>query len=164
MTAAFEPPAGQGYDLQQVYAEAKKDFWFRWADRWWRLPNLHMLDFELQSKVMGFGALTDGLGAADTSELAGHVNTLFDLIMESGREGQAAEWRETVRPIAMLLKLLNQWTEGSGAVEGESSASAGSSKSTGRPSKRTSTRSTGSASRKRSTTQTGSAGSPPGNS
>lgn len=164
MTAEFAPPAGQGYDLQRVYSENKPDFWFRWADRWWRLPNLNMLDVEVQVRVMSFqGRVSED--NTDAAALLGFVNELFDLLMEAGHEGQAADWRDVpARPLSMLMDLLHQWGEQSGADEGEDSASAGSSKSTGRPSKRTSRPSTGSASARRSTARTRGAAVPPGNS
>lgn len=143
----LQPPEGEGYNLQRVYAEKAKPFWFFWEDRWWKLPNLQMLDFEVQIQVaeFDFGSLTeDSAGLAEAKE---KVNSLFDLIMG---EEQGPEWRKTVRPINMINDMLRSWGEHSGSESGESSASDGSSKSTGRPSKPTSKGSTGSASRRRS--------------
>lgn len=142
-----QPPEGEGYDLQQVYAEAAKPFWFRWADRWWQLPHLRMLDFEVQAAVESFD-FAELTGEGVTAEQAkAKVNELFDLIMG---EQQGQDWRKQTRPLPMLLDMLQAWMKHSGAEQGEASASGGSSRSTGRPSKRTSTGSTGSASRRRS--------------
>ncbi|WP_250029812.1 hypothetical protein [Paractinoplanes maris] len=125
------------YDLQRVYAErAGKPFEFTWADRVWTLPNLLMLDIEVQDRIEN---LDPGSSTVET------FNSLFDDIM--GAE-QGAEWRQQVRPLPMLMDLLAAWTEHSGAQLGEAPASDDSSKSTGRPSKRTSKGSTASASRK----------------
>lgn len=157
MTAAFEPPPGAGFDLQQVYAEKKTPFWFRWADRWWQFPHLLMLDFEVQAQVEDFHKSIDGV--TDMDALRGHFNDLFTLIM--GAE-QSAEWAQVTRPLPAVMTLLNQWLEHSGSDAGESEASAGSSKSTGRPSKRTSTGTTASGSRRRSPAKK--AATPPANS
>lgn len=158
----FAPPPGQGYDLQRVYTENKPDFWFRWADRWWRLPNLQMLDIEVQLTVMGFqGKVT--ADDADINALRDMVNELFTLVLDEGQQGQGAAFQQTTRPLHALLQLMSQWAEQSGADEGESEASAGSSTSTGRPSKRTSTAGTASGSRKRSTGRAR-AGTPPASS
>jgi hypothetical protein len=157
MSTEIAPPPGQGFDLQRTFAEKKADFWFRWADRWWQLPNLNMLDFEIQIQVMSFqGRISED--NTDAATLLAFVNELFDLLMEAGRKGQAAEWRQVQRPLPALMTMMSQWSEHSGVDEGESSASADSSKSTGRPSKRTSKPSTGSASRTRSTARTRAAG------
>jgi len=141
-----QPPEGEGYDLQQVYAEKIRPFWFRWADRWWQLPHLKMVDFEVQAKVESFEALAEKIGD-DVDAAKAEVNALFDLLMG---DAQAADWRATARPVGMLFDMLRAWVKHSGAEPGESPASDGSSKSTGRPSKRTSTGSTESASRRRS--------------
>jgi hypothetical protein len=126
------------YDLQRLYAEkAGGPFEFTWGDRTWTLPNLLMLDIEVQDRIEN----VDPSGGVES------FNQLFDDIM--GAE-QGAEWRKQVRPLPMLMDLLQAWTEHSGAQLGEAPASAGSSKSTARPSKRTSTGSTASASRGRS--------------
>lgn len=157
----FAPPPGQGYDLQRTYTENKTDFWFRWADRWWKLSNLQMLDFEVQLQAMSFqGRVAED---ADTATLGSFVNELFDLVLEEGHEGQSADWRKVSRPLPALMNILSQWSEHSGADAGESEASAGSSESTGRPSKRTSNAGTASGSRKRSTVR-GRAATPPANS
>lgn len=144
------PPEGEGYDLQKVYAEKAKPFWFHWEDQWWTLPHLRMLDFEVQARVseFDFGELAEVSGDEAIEAAKAKVNELFALLM--GPE-QAAEWAEVSRPLEPLLDMIQQWSKHSGADQGESSASAGSSRSTGRPSKRTSTASTGSGSRKRST-------------
>ncbi len=160
MTAEFAPPPGKGVNLQQKYADKLDDFWFFWADRWWKLPNLNLLDFDIQLQVMAFqGRVSED--STDAEALKSLVNDLFDLIMEAGHPGQAADWREVTRPLTMLLGMLGDWSEHSGVDEGESSASTSSSKSTGRPSKPTSKRSTGSGSPRRSTAQTRAAGAPP---
>lgn len=145
---SFEPPAGEGYDLQAVYAENSKPFYFRWADRWWMLPHLKNLDFEVQAKVetFDFSMLTGTNVDLDTAR--NRIDDLFNLVM--GDE-QGTEWRAVnPRPVNMLLDMLQSWTKHSGVKEGEASASEGSSRSTGRPSKRTSKGSTASASRRRS--------------
>ncbi len=129
----------QVYDLQRLYVEkAGGPFTFTWADREWVLPNILMLDIAVQDRIENL----------DTSAGLDVMNALFDDIM--GPE-QGAEWRQVVRPLPMLMDLLQAWTEHSGAKLGEAEASAGSSRSTARPSKRTSTGTTGSTSRKRST-------------
>lgn len=144
MTAP-QPPEGEGYDLQAVYAENVKPFWFRWADRWWQLPHLKMLDFEVQARVETF---QDVIAAADgVDQMRERVNELFDMLMG---DVQGADWRMVPRPGNAILEMFQAWAKHSGATEGEASASDGSSRSTGRPSKRTSSGSTGSASRKRS--------------
>lgn len=125
------------YDLQRVYAEkAGKPFEFTWGDRVWVLPNLLMLDIEVQDRIE---RIDTTVSTVET------FNSLFDDIM--GAE-QGAEWRQQTRPLPMLMDLLSVWTEHSGAQMGEAPASADSSKSTARPSKRTSKGSTASASRK----------------
>ena len=132
--------AEEGYDLQRVYGEkVGGPFSFRWADRWWTLPNMLMLDFEVQDRIENLDTT-----AADKDAL----NALFDELL--GPE-QAPEWRKAARPIGALLDMLRQWTEHSKAKLGESPASDGSSKSTGRPSNPTSAASTASNSRKSST-------------
>ena len=138
-----KPPEGEGYDLQRVYAEQVRPFWFRWADRWWQLPHLKMLDYEVQARIeaFDFGELTSDDAAKQK------INELFDLIM--GPE-QGAEWRTVTRPANMILDMIRAWAKHSGTEAGEAPASSGSSASTGRPSKPTSTASTASASRKRS--------------
>ncbi len=127
------------YDLQRVYAEkAGTPFVFTWADREWTLPNILMLDIEVQDRIEN---LDSAHSTIDT------FNALFDDIM--GAE-QGAEWRKQIRPLPMLMDLLQAWTKQSGAQLGEAPASDDSSKSTGRPSKRTSSGSTASGSRKQS--------------
>lgn len=139
MTAP-EPPEGEGFDLQAVYAEnGVEPFRFRWADQWWELPHLLMLDFEVQARVEEFDP---------TTTTKDDINIFFVDVM--GQE-QADRWRQVTRPAPMLMAMLRQWVKHSGGTPGESAASDGSSKSTGRPSKRTSTGGTGSASRTRST-------------
>lgn len=145
-----QPPEGEGYDLQAVYAEKAKPYWFKWQDRWWKLPHLRMLDFEVQAEIeaFDFANLVSDDSTKDELEAAKeHLNELFDLIM-GAEQGKA--WRDVERPFNMLMDMLAGWTKHSGAAEGEAPASDGSSKSTGRPSKRTSNGSTASASRKRS--------------
>ena len=143
-----QPPAGEGYDLQQVYAEKMRPFWFRWADRWWELPHLRMLDFEVQGQVADFDFSILATSDSDALEEAKtKLNQLFDLLM--GPE-LAGEWRKVPRPLEVLLDMVQRWSKHSGTDVGESSASDDSSGSTGRPSKPTSTGSTASGSRKRS--------------
>lgn len=125
------------YDLQRLYAEkAGVPFQFTWADQVWELPSLRMLDIATQER---FENLDTAAANVET------VNTLFDEIM--GVE-QGARWREVVRPLPMIFDLFQAWLDHSKADLGESAASDGSSKSTGRPSKRTSNGSTASASAK----------------
>jgi hypothetical protein len=143
-----EPPEGEGYDLQRVYAEKKKPFWFRWEDQWWKLPHPRMMDFEVQAEIesFDFGSLTQEGG--DLEDAKARLNKIYGLIMG---EEQAARWRECeARPVQMQLEMLNEWMARTGASQGEAPASDDSSRSTGRPSKRTSTASTGSGSRRRS--------------
>lgn len=140
------------YDLQRLYAEkAGGPFTFRWADREWTLPNMRMLDIEVQDRIEN----------VDTSAGVDTLNTLFDELL--GAE-QGARWREVVRPLPMILDLFQAWLDHSKGTLGESGASAGSSKSTGRPSKRTSKPSTGSGSPKPSSRRTRTTGTQPGNS
>jgi hypothetical protein len=157
------PPEGEGYDLQRVYAEKLRPFWFRWGDRWWQLPHLRMLDFEVQARVEAFDFAALTANEADTELAKRKVNELFDLLM-GAEQGQA--WQAvSPRPFGMLLDMIQAWSAHSGAEPGEAPASDGSSGSTGRPSKRTSTGSTASASRRRSPAKkAAAAGTPPGNS
>lgn len=148
MSDDLQPPEGEGYDLQRVYAEKAKPFWFRWEDQWWKLPHLTMLDFEIQAQVAEFDFAELAADDMDIEESKKKLNELFDLLM--GAE-QGKQWRDVSRPLPVLLDMIHQWTAHSGGSSGESSASSGSSESTERPSKRTSTASTGSGSRKRST-------------
>lgn len=143
----LQPPEGEGYDLQRVYAEKLKPFWFRWEDQWWTLPHPKMLDFEVQAEIesFDFSALTDE--GSDIEAAKGRLNTLYDLIMG---EEQGTRWRATTRPVQMQLDMLNEWIARAGGQQGEAPASNDSSVSTGRPSKRTSSGSTASGSRRRS--------------
>ncbi len=156
-----QPPEGKGYDLQAVYAEKADPFWFRWDDQWWELPHPKMLDFEVQLKVESFdvSALTEAGDGEDVEAVAkAKIDELFGLIMGGG---QATEWRQVqVRPLQMMLDMFSQWMEHSKAGMGESEASTDSSKSTGRPSKLTSTASTGSGSPQRSRARKAAAGPP----
>ncbi len=138
----------EGYDLQAVYAENAKPFRFRWADHWWELPHPKMLDFAVQAAVESFDYDAISESGGDLGIAKQKVDELFTLIM--GREQGVAWAKVEVRPLPMLLDLFAKWMESTGVTPGEASASAGSSKSTGRPSKRTSNASTGSASPKRS--------------
>lgn len=143
----LQPPEGEGYDLQRIYSEKTKPFWFRWEDQWWKLPHLKMLDFEVQARVAGFDFASLAADDMGVDEAKKKVNELFDLLM--GVE-QSARWSKATRPLEPLLDMIRQWSEHSGGNSGESSASSGSSESTARPSKRTSTGSTESGSRRRS--------------
>lgn len=142
--AVVVPPQTQevpeeGDDLQAMYAEvARLPYRFRWADRWWSLPHIADLDYRTQVKIEQFGD--------DTTLEA--VNDLFREIF--GPE-QADEWDKVTQPGPFLELLFGRWVKHSGRKPGEPSASTGSSPSTGRPSKRTSTGTTGSASTRRST-------------
>ncbi len=162
--AERKPPEGKGYDLQTVYAENAEPFWFRWDDQWWTLPHPKMLDFEVQVRVESFNTadlFPDGDDTPDEQigEVAkAKMDEFFALIMDAE---QAAEWAQVkVRPLTMMLDMLSQWKDHIKAAEGESTASAGSSKSTGRPSKRTSATTTGSASPRRSRARKAVAGPP----
>jgi hypothetical protein len=128
------------YDLQRIYAEKAGDpFDFTWADRVWTLPNMRMLDIEVQERIENLNT------AAATAE------TIFVLFDEMMGEEQGQQWRNVrPRPLPMIFDLFEAWLEHSKAELGESAASDGSSKSTGRPSKRTSNASTASGSAKRS--------------
>jgi hypothetical protein len=145
-----KPPPGKGYDLQREYTEGLDPFWFRWADQWWELPHLKMLDFEKQLDVL---AMQDAIGdIKDAESMKAKMNEVFAMLMG---ETQNADWVKVDRPIQALYDLLDNWRSHSEVTEedqGESSASDGSSKaSTRRPSSATSKASTGSGSRKRST-------------
>lgn len=143
----------QPYDLQRLYAEkAGGPFEFTWADRTWTLPNMRMLDMATQERL-------ENLDTATTTVET--INVLFDDLM--GAE-QGARWRQTVRPLPMVMDLFQAWLEHSKSALGESPASAGSSKSTGRPSKRTSNGSTASGSPRRSSPRTPRTVTPPANS
>lgn len=162
-----KPPEGKGYDLQKVYAENAEPFWFRWDDQWWSLPHPKMLDFEVQVRVESFNTadlFPDGDDTPDDKigEIAkAKMDEFFALLMD---DEQAAEWAEVpVRPLPMMLDMLSQWKDHIKAAEGESPASTSSSKSTGRPSKRTSAGTTKSGSPRRSRALKAAAG-PPGNS
>ncbi len=136
----------EGYDLQALYAEQAKPFRFRWADRWWQLPHPKMLDFTTQAAVESFDYEAIAESDGDLNIAVAKVDELFTLIM--GKE-QGAEWAKVeVRPLQMILDLFSKWMESAGVKQGEAQASAGSSKSTGRPSRRTSKGSTASASPK----------------
>lgn len=146
-----KPPEGKGYDLQNDYLAGIEPFWFRWADQWWELPHIKMLDIDVQLEVLGFQGKVAELSDDDTAQARAVVDELFAKLM--GAE-QAAEFEKTVRPINFIFDMLTKWREHSKTAEeqqGESSASAPSSGSTGRPSKRTSKPSTASASPARST-------------
>lgn len=145
-----KPPPGKGYDLQREYTKGLDPYWFRWADQWWELPHLKMLDFEKQLDVMSLQTAVADI--ADTEALKAKLNEVFAMLMDAE---QNTEWRTVDRPLQFLYDLLDQWRTHSEVTEeeqGESSASGGSSKeSTRRPSKPTSKASTASASRKPST-------------
>src|SRR6185436_8384052 len=115
-----------------------------------------------QLQVMGLHGKVNA-DDVDVDALRDMINELFTLVLDEGRDGQGAEFQETTRPLHALMQLLSQWSEHSGADEGESEASDGSSRSTGRPSKRTSSAGTASGSRKRSTGR-GRAAAPPASS
>jgi hypothetical protein len=158
MTAEFTPPPGKGVDLQQKWEATAEPFWFRWGDRWWRLPHLSMLDFSVQARVESFHETIENV--TDVEVVTDRVNTLFRLIMG---EEQGGAFAHVDRPLNVLLDILNQWITHSGAEPGESAASTGSSTSTERPSKPTSTATTASGSRKRSTGRARAAATAPAN-
>lgn len=127
------------YDLQRLYAEkAGTPFEFTWADQVWTLPNMRMLDITVQDRLENLDMSSAGVET---------LNGMFDDLM--GVE-QGSRWREVVRPLPMLMDLFQAWLAHSKGEPGESPASDDSSRSTGRPSKRTSNGSTASASRGRS--------------
>ena len=146
MTDAKKP-----YDLQRLYAEkVGGPFEFTWADQVWTVPNMRMLDIEQQERIENLE--TEGANSET-------VFRFFDDIM--GDE-QGARWREVrPRPLPMIFDLLAAWLEHSKTPPGESPASDGSSKSTGRPSKRTSNGSTASASAKPSSRRPRKTATPP---
>lgn len=149
MTARKPPPGVTGHNIQRDYTANIEPYWFQWADQWWELPHLKLLDFEVQLDVLGMQGLAEDLTDAESAKNA--LNSLFDLLMDPE---QAAEWRKVSRPIGALMDILGRWRTHCDVSEeeaGESSASTGSSVSTGRPSSRTSAASTKSASAKRST-------------
>ena len=142
----FQPPEGEGYDVQRLSAEQNKPFWFRWNDRWWMLDHIKNFDFKVQHQVESFDfSFDDGAGIEAYED---RINAMFTLIMGSEQGG---DWAQVPnRPVTMMLDVLREWMNRSGVQPGEAPASASSSPSTGRPSKRTSKGSTGSGSRKRS--------------
>ena len=128
------------YDLQRLYAEKTGGpFTFTWADRVWSLPSMRMLDISAQERI-------ENLNSSDATVET--INLMFDDLM--GAE-QGALWRQTTRPLPMIMDLFKAWVDHSRGAMGESEASDDSSPSTGRPSKRTSNGSTKSVSRRRST-------------
>ena len=158
MTAEFTPPPGKGFDLQLKWEAQSEPYWFKWADRWWRLPHLSMLDFAAQARVESFHETIADVTDVDT--VTDRINTLFRLIMG---EEQGTAFAHVDRPLNVLLDILHQWITHSGGEVGESEASTGSSKSTERPSKPTSTATTTSGSRKRSTAKPKAAATAPAN-
>ncbi len=141
------------YDLQARYAEqAGTPFTFRWADREWTLPHLRDVDFAVQAEIESWDPQKFGL------------DTINDLFAKLFGDDQAAEWAKVTRPLPFLFMLFDDWLKHCGAEPGESPASDGSSTSTKRPSKRTSSGSTASASRRRSTPRKQTAATPPVNS
>ncbi len=166
-----KPPEGKGDDFQADYTGKAEPYWFRWADQWWVLPHPNMLDFSTHLKVVSIDVSALAGSDADDADLEetakAKVDELFALIMDAE---QAADWKNVEsRPLNMMLGLFNRWMEHSQADPGESSASDDSSRSTGRPSKPTSTGSTASGSRRRSTAKKAApkrvkAASPPANS
>lgn len=133
----------QPFDLQRLYAEkAGTPFEFTWADQIWTLPSMRMLDINVQERLENLDS-----GSASVAT----INELFDELMGAEQSGR---WRQVVRPLGMVMDLFQAWMDHAKADLGESAASSGSSKSTGRPSKRTSNGSTASGSAKRSSPRT----------
>lgn len=159
-----KPPPGKGYDLQREYTKGVEPFWFHWEDQWWMLPHGKMIDFEKLLRVAKLQDNLSNIGDADVEEAMEMLNDTFAMLM--GDE-QGAEFAKVNRPLGALMDTLTLWREHSGEAEeeaGESLASTVSSKSMGRPSKRTSNGSTASASRGRSTPRAKKTATPPANS
>jgi hypothetical protein len=126
------------HDLQARYREIAADpYEFTWADRTWKLPSMRSLDYRIQGQIEGYTSI-------GIAELEG----LFNRIM--GKD-QAEAWADVDVPSDFLMMLFGEWTEFSGAQQGESPASSNSSANTGTSSRRTSGGATGSGSPKRST-------------
>jgi hypothetical protein len=142
--------AAKPYDLQRLYEEkAGGPFEFTWADQTWSMPNMRMLDIATQDRIENLEVSGSGVET---------INELFDDLM--GTE-QGQRWRAVVRPLPMILDLFQAWLEHSKQAMGEQPASAGSSKSTGRPSKRTSNSSSASGSPKPSSRRARKTATPP---
>jgi hypothetical protein len=145
--------AAKPFDLQRLYEEKTGGpFTFTWANQVWSLPNMRMLDIATQERIEG---LNDAAANVET------INVLFDELL--GAE-QGEQWRHVTRPLGMISDLFSAWLDHSKQAMGESQASAGSSKSTGRPSKRTSKASTASGSPAPSSRRARKTATPPANS
>jgi hypothetical protein len=144
-----KPPPGKGDDVQRDYTEDIETYWFRWADQWWELPHRKMLDFKKVLRTLTLQDKVNDITADNVEDLIKEFDGVFLMLM--GPE-QGAEFLEVEdRPIEFLMDTLKRWRAHSGETEedrGEFSASDDSSKSTGRPSKRTSSGSTASGSAK----------------
>lgn len=135
------------YDLDAVYAEERGDpFLFRWAGQDWELPHFGDIDWRAAGLAGELEELADAGGQADVPIEA--LQKLFDYAFGAD---QAARWAQVSQPSTAMVRLFGAWQKHGGAELGESSASTGSSPSTGRPSKRTSRATTASGSAKRST-------------
>ena len=136
------------FDLDAVYAEERGEpFRFRWQGRDWELPPFGEIDLRAIESLKDLAALAD----ADETNIAELDISAFNKLLEHGLgPEQWVEWEKVSQPGTAVIRLLNEWQKHSGADVGEAPASTDSSKSTGRPSKRTSSGATGSGSAKRS--------------
>jgi hypothetical protein len=127
------------YSLTEKARELRKEpFEFEWDGRDWALP--HIMDTDLAS-----------IPAADSGDIEAVRESVALAFRYSDDKSQAEAWRAALPvPAVALFELFRDWHEWSGTKPGESEASSPSSKSTGRPSKRTSRGSTTSGSPRRS--------------
>lgn len=121
---------GKRRSLQERYYQevAKEPYEFDWADRAWTMPNLHSLDYRIQSKIFDFASLSGT-----------ELETLFGRLLG---DGQAEEWAAVEVPGDFLALMFEDWVEYSGESQGEDSASNDSSTNTGTNSRPTSGAST----------------------
>jgi len=144
VTPVAEPEV---FDLDAVYAEERGEpFTFTWEGRRWELPAFGDIDWRAAGMQAEMEAAADADGMAEVG-----VETLQKLFRFAFGEEQADRWEKARQPAPAMVRLFSEWQKRSGAAVGESPASTGSSPSTGRPSRRTSTASTGSGSARRST-------------
>ena len=114
------------FDLDAVAAEAAKaPLRFKWQGQSWTLKHMSQIDWRI-------------------IELAQEGN--LDAIQKAFKYGmgteQAARFEEVEQDAEPMVKLFQRWTEHAGVTEGESSASAGSSGATEKPSRPASARTT----------------------
>ncbi len=126
------------FDLDAVSRERKAErapFPFMFRGQQWELASLYSaLDL-------------DTIDAAQNGDLA----MIRSAVTAGLGPEQAEQFGVGSLTVDEVVPLFERWTAASGSRPGESAASSGSSESTGRPSKPTSTGSTASASRRRST-------------